>query len=425
MSAPRRSSAGLADGYTLLIAGSNAAINATLFEQLNFVFLRDTAPIASIVRVPQLMQVTPSLPVHSVPEFIAYAKANPGKIAMGSGGNGSPAHVIGEYFKLMTGTDLTHVPYRGAAPAVTDLLGGQIQVAFTEMATSLAHVRSGNLRALAVTTAARTEALPDVPTLSEFIPGFEASQWVGLVAPKDAPGAIIETLNREINVGLGDPKLKARFADLGGMVLPGSPADFGRADPRRDREMGQGDPRRQHQGGLSVRERIGALIRAYENQGFHRTGTAVDRLSAEWLAGEIRQIGLAPTLEDFPLSRVDPVSASLAVNGRTIEGLPLFDGGFTGAAGIAGRLGSVGQRCTDRALRKSRRTPQEAGALGDARRQNRHQAIVVVTRGARPGFCPSNADSFLRPFGPPVLQVASDEAPRSSPIARDRARRRC
>ena len=216
-----------ADGYTLLISGSNAAINATLFEQLPFNFIRDTAPIGSIVRVPQLMQVHPSLPAKSVPEFIAYAKANPGKIAMGSGGNGSPAHVIGEYFKLMTGTDLTHVPYRGAAPAVTDLLGGQIQVAFTEMATSLAHVRSGNLRALAVTTAARTEALPDVPTLSEFIPGFEASQWVGLVAPKDAPGAIIETLNREINVGLGDPKLKARFADLGGMVLPGSPADFG------------------------------------------------------------------------------------------------------------------------------------------------------------------------------------------------------
>jgi tripartite-type tricarboxylate transporter receptor subunit TctC len=218
---------GPADGYTLLIAGSNAAINATLFEQLNFNFIRDTTPIASIVRVPQLMQVTPSLPVHSVPAFIAYAKANPGKIAMGSGGNGSPAHVIGEYFKLMTGTDLTHVPYRGAAPAVTDLLGGQIQVAFTEMATSLAHVRSGSLRALAVTTAARPEALPDVPTLSEFIPGFEASQWVGLVAPKDVPPAIVEKLNSEINVALGEPKLKARFGDLGGMVLPGSPADFG------------------------------------------------------------------------------------------------------------------------------------------------------------------------------------------------------
>src|SRR5436190_15211731 len=188
-----------ADGYTLLIAGSSAAINATLFETLNFNFIRDTAPIASIVRVPQLMQVNPSLPVKSVPEFIAYAKANLGKITMGSGGNGSPAHVIGEYFKLMTGTDLTHVPYRGAAPAVHDLLGGQIQVVFTEMATSLGHVKSGSLRALAVTTSARTEALPDIPTLSEFIPRFEASQWVGLVAPKDTPSAIIERLNSEIN----------------------------------------------------------------------------------------------------------------------------------------------------------------------------------------------------------------------------------
>ena len=217
-----------ADGYTLLIAGSSAAINATLFEKLNFNFARDTAPIASIVRVPQVMQVNPSLPVQSVPEFIAYAKANPGRIAMGSGGNGSPAHVIGEYFKLMTGTDLTHVPYRGAAPAVTDLLGGQIQVAFTEMATSLGHIRAGKLRALAVTTASRTEALPDIPTLGEFIPGFEASQWVGLVAPRDTPSTIIGKLNSEINAALGDPRMKARFAELGGMVLPGSPADFGK-----------------------------------------------------------------------------------------------------------------------------------------------------------------------------------------------------
>ncbi len=215
-----------ADGYTLLIAGSNAAINPTLFQNLNFNFLRDTAPIGSIVRVPQLMQVNPSVPAKTVPEFIAYAKANPGKIAMGSGGNGSPAHVIGEYFKLVTGTDLTHVPYRGAAPAVTDLLGGQIQVAFTELATSLGHVKSGSLRALAVTTTARTEALPDVPTLSEFIPGFEASQWVGLVAPKDTPPAIIEKLNAAINAALADPGIRARFADLGGTVLPGSPDDF-------------------------------------------------------------------------------------------------------------------------------------------------------------------------------------------------------
>src|SRR5438132_4054999 len=217
-----------ADGYTLLISGSSAAINATLFQVLNFNFIRDTAPVANVVRVPQVMQVNPSLPVTSVAEFIAYAKANPGKIAMGSGGNGSPAHIVGEYFKLMTDTDLTHVPYRGAAPAVTDLLGGQIQVAFTELATSLGHIKSGKLRALAVTTATRSEALPDIPTLGEFIPGFEASQWVGLVAPKDTPSNVIEKLNIEINAALGDPKMKARFADLGGMVLPGSPADFGR-----------------------------------------------------------------------------------------------------------------------------------------------------------------------------------------------------
>ena len=216
------------DGYTLLIAGSNAAINATLFQSLNFNFIRDTAPIGSIVRVPQLMQLTPSLPVQTVPEFIAYAKAHPRKIAMGSGGNGSPAHVVGEYFKLMTGTDLIHVPYRGAAPAVVDLLSGQIQVAFTELATSLGHVKSGRLRALAVTTASRAEVLPDVPALNEFISGFEASQWIGLVAPRDMPPTIIQKLNGEINAGLADPKIKAWFASLGGTVLPGSPDDFGK-----------------------------------------------------------------------------------------------------------------------------------------------------------------------------------------------------
>lgn len=216
------------DGYTLLIAGSNAAINANLFKALSFNFIRDTAPIASIVRVPQLMQVTPSLPVKTVPEFIAYAKANPGKVAMGSGGNGSPAHVVGEYFKQMTGTDLIHVPYRGAAPAVADLISGQIHVAFTELATSLGHVQSGKLRALAVTTAARAQVLPDVPTLSEFIPGFEASQWIGLVAPKGTPSVIVEKLNGEVNAALADPKVKARFAELGGVVLPGSPDAFGK-----------------------------------------------------------------------------------------------------------------------------------------------------------------------------------------------------
>ena len=217
-----------ADGYTLLVVGTAAAINATLFEKLNYNFIRDTAPVAGIVRVPQVMQVNPSLPVNSVPDFIAYAKANVGRISMGSGGNGSPAHVIGELFKMTTGVDLVHVPYRGGAPALTDLIAGQIQVAFIDMAGSIEYIRAGKLRALAVTTATRSEALPDVPIMADFVPGFEASQWVGLSAPKNTPSEIVGKLNAEINAGLADPKLKARFTDLGGTMLPGSAADFGK-----------------------------------------------------------------------------------------------------------------------------------------------------------------------------------------------------
>jgi tripartite-type tricarboxylate transporter receptor subunit TctC len=217
-----------ADGYTLLVVGTTAAINATLFEKLNYNFIRDIAPVASIHRVPHVMQVNPSLPVATVPEFIAHAKANPGKISMGSGGNGSPAHVIGELFKMITGVNLTHVPYRSAGPAITDLLGGQIQVTFTDMAASIEYIRAGRLRALAVTTAMRSEALPDIPTIGDFVPGFEASQWVGLSAPKNTASEIINKLNSEINAGLADPKLKARFAGLGAAALPGSPADFGK-----------------------------------------------------------------------------------------------------------------------------------------------------------------------------------------------------
>ena len=215
-----------ADGYTLLVVGTTAAINATLFEKLNYNFIRDIAPVASIHRVPHFMQVNPSLPVATVPEFIAHAKANPGKISMGSGGNGSPAHVIGELFKMITGVNLTHVPYRSAGPAITDLLGGQIQVTFTDMAASIEYIRAGRLRALAVTTAMRSEALPDIPTIGDFVPGFEASQWVGLSAPKNTASEIINKLNSEINAGLADPKLKARFADLGAGVFPGSSSDF-------------------------------------------------------------------------------------------------------------------------------------------------------------------------------------------------------
>jgi tripartite-type tricarboxylate transporter receptor subunit TctC len=215
-----------ADGYTLLVVGTTAAINATLFEKLSYNFIRDIAPVASIVRVPHVMQVNPSLPVATVPEFIAHAKANPGKISMGSGG--SPAHVTGELFKMMTGVNLTHVPYRGAGPAITDLLGGQIQVTFTDMAASIEYIRAGRLRALAVTTPMRSEALPDIPTVGDFVSGFEASQWVGLCAPKNTPPDIIGKLNAEINTGLANPKLKIRLADLGGVALPGSPAEFGK-----------------------------------------------------------------------------------------------------------------------------------------------------------------------------------------------------
>src|SRR5262245_1204985 len=217
-----------ADGYTLLVVGTTAAINATLFEKLNYNFIRDIAPVASIVRVPHVMQVNPSLPVTTVPEFLAYAKANPGRISMGSGGNGSPAHVIGEHFKMMTGVNLVHVPYRGGAPALTDLIGGQIQVAFIDMAASIEYIRAGKLRALAVTTAMRSEALPDIPTVGDLVPGFEASQWVGLGAPKNTPAEIVDKLNKEINAALAEPKIKARLADLGGTVLPGSTTDFGK-----------------------------------------------------------------------------------------------------------------------------------------------------------------------------------------------------
>ena len=217
-----------ADGYTLLVVGTTAAINATLFAKLNYNFIRDIAPVASVVHVPHVMQVNPSVPVTTVPEFIAYAKANPGRISMGSGGNGSPAHVIGEHFKMMTGVNLVHVPYRGGAPALTDLIGGQIQVAFIDMAASIEYIRASKLRALAVTTVTRSEALPDIPTIGDFVPGFEASQWVGFCAPKTTPTEIVDRLNKEVNAALADPKIKTRLADLGGTVLPGSPAHFGK-----------------------------------------------------------------------------------------------------------------------------------------------------------------------------------------------------
>jgi tripartite-type tricarboxylate transporter receptor subunit TctC len=215
-----------ADGYTLLLVNTANAINVTLYDKLNFNFIRDVAPVAGIMVVPNVMVVHPSVPAKTVPEFIAYAKANLGKINMGSGGIGGPSHVAGELFKMMAGVDLVHVPYRGVAPALTDLLAGQVQVIFSTMTGSIEYIRAGTLRALAVTTAMRAEALPDIPTVGEFVPGYEASAWYGLGAPKNTPAEIVAKLNNEINAGLADPKLRARLADLGGTVLAGSPADF-------------------------------------------------------------------------------------------------------------------------------------------------------------------------------------------------------
>jgi tripartite-type tricarboxylate transporter receptor subunit TctC len=216
------------DGYTLLLAGTPNAINTTLYEKLNFNFIRDIASVAGISRAPLVMAVHPSVPAKTVPEFIAHAKANPAKISMASAGIGAPSHVSGELFKMMAEVNLVHVPYRGAGPSLVDLLAGQVQVGFPSMPSSIEYVRAGKLRALAVTSATRSDALPDIPTVGEFLPGYEASASYGIGAPKGTPVEIIDMLNKEINAALGDPQMKARLADLGGTPLLGSPADFGK-----------------------------------------------------------------------------------------------------------------------------------------------------------------------------------------------------
>jgi tripartite-type tricarboxylate transporter receptor subunit TctC len=216
------------DGYTLLLVAAANAINATLYDKLNFNFIRDIAPVATIAGAPNVMVVHPSVSARTVPEFIAHAKANAGKLNMASAGNGTTPHLAGELFKMLTGVDMVHVPYRGGGPALPDLLGGQVQVYFGPMPPSIEHIRSGKLRALGVTSARRSQALPDIPSVSDFVPGYEASQWYGIGVPKNTPSEIIDKLNKEINAGLADPKIKARLADLGGTVLPGTPADFGK-----------------------------------------------------------------------------------------------------------------------------------------------------------------------------------------------------
>jgi tripartite-type tricarboxylate transporter receptor subunit TctC len=216
------------DGYTLLIVSSSNTINATLYDKLNFVFLRDIAAVAGIISLPFVMVLNPSVPAKTVPEFIAHAKANPGKISFGSPGIGTPGHVSGELFKIMTGVEMIHVPYRGGGPVMTDLLGGQVQVLFGTTSLTVEQVRAGKLRALAVTGATRWEGLPDIPTVADFVSSYEATSLFGLGAPKQTPAAIIERLNREINAALDDPNLKTRLVDLGGTLLAGSPADFGK-----------------------------------------------------------------------------------------------------------------------------------------------------------------------------------------------------
>jgi tripartite-type tricarboxylate transporter receptor subunit TctC len=216
------------DGYTLLLAASVHTINPSLYDNLNFNFMRDIAPVAGIMRVPNVMVVNPSVPARSVPEFIAYARANPGKINMASAGIGTSQHVAGELFKLMAGIEMVHVPYRGTAPALADLLGGQVQVLFMSPASSTGYIRAGTLRGLAVTSSTRSQALPELPPLGDFLPGFEASLMYGLGVPKNTPAEIVDKLNKEINAGLADPNIKARLAGLDGTVLGGSPADFGK-----------------------------------------------------------------------------------------------------------------------------------------------------------------------------------------------------
>jgi len=216
------------DGYTMLLVNPANAINTTLYRHLPFNFMKDVAPVAGFMRVPNVMEVNPSVPANTVAEFIAYAKANPGKINWASSGNGTSVHLSGELFKIMTGVELTHVPYRGSAPALTDMISGTVQVMFDNMPSSLPHIQAGKLRALGVTTAQRSEALPNVPTVAETVPGYEASAFFGMGVPHSTPAEVIDKLNKEINAGVADPRIKARLAELGGIIISGSPQDFGK-----------------------------------------------------------------------------------------------------------------------------------------------------------------------------------------------------
>jgi tripartite-type tricarboxylate transporter receptor subunit TctC len=228
-----------ADGYTLLMVPPAVAANEALYANLNFNFVRDIAAVAGVVRVPNVAEVHPSLPIHSIPELIAYAKANPGKLSYASAGIGTPSHLAGQLFNVMTGVNLTHIPYRGDGPAMADLVAGQVPVAFATMIASIEHIRAGQLRPLAVTTIKRSDVLPDLPSVSEFVPGYETSSWFGIGAPRDTPVDVIATLNRETNAGLADPTTRARLSDMGCMLLPGSAAEFGKLIADETRKWGK------------------------------------------------------------------------------------------------------------------------------------------------------------------------------------------
>lgn len=217
-----------ADGYTLLMVGTSNTVNPSLYDKLNFNFIRDIAPVAGVIRAPFVLDVNPAMPVQTVPEFIAYTKANPGKVNMASSGSGAGSHMTGELFKMMAGVDMQHVPYRGGGPALLDLIAGQVQVYFAGMPETIEYIRSGKVRPLAVTSTTRAEAFPELPTVAEFVPGYESNLWFGVGTPSRTPQEIIDKLNLEINAGLADPKIKARYVELGSTVFPTSPADFGR-----------------------------------------------------------------------------------------------------------------------------------------------------------------------------------------------------
>ena len=292
----------LPDGYTLLMIDVSAAFNATLYDKLNFNFVRDIAPIANVVRVPNVIAVHPSFPAKTVPEFIAYAKANPGKISMATAGVGSSSHVFGELFKMTAGVDLVAVPYRGGGPALIDMLSGQVHVIFVPTPASIEYVRAGRLRALGVTSTTRVEILPDLPPVAEFVPGYEASSWYGICAPRNTPAEIIERLNKEINTALADPKIKAKLRRHGGRPATRIACRFCRPHRGRHREMGQGHPRCQYQAGVerSARRRL-----------FHRSklevSTKVLLMSAP---GHVRPSSAGVAYRPLPLSPKSGYSAS-------------------------------------------------------------------------------------------------------------------